>query len=265
VRLRRFFLPSVLLAVALAALTAAPAAAQPPPNDTFATATVVTPPFSETLDTSEATTDANDLEVLATCGVSVPIAATVWYAYTPPTDQLVNVQTLASYSTGVGVVTGSPGSFSGVTCFAGSGSFSATAGQTYYLDVSDISGGTGGTLTISITAFELPEVEFTVDRFGSFDPRSGVATVTGMVTCTAGTTGAIGVNLTQRVGRVATISGFGFADLTCDGTEQTWSVTVQPFSGKFAGGHADVSADAFVCGPAGCASDHVERTIVLRR
>jgi hypothetical protein len=267
VRSRRPFLAPLVLAVALLGSVAAePAWAQAPPNDTFAGATAITPPFSDTVDTTQATTDSDDAEVLATCGVSVPVAATVWYAYTPSTNQLVTVSASGStYSVGVGVVTGAPGSFTGVSCIAGSGSFSANAGQTYYMDVADISGGSGGTLSISITALDLPELEFTVDRFGRFDPQTGAATVTGTVTCTADASGGISVSLTQQVGRVATISGFGFANVSCDGTEQPWSTTVQPFSGKFAGGHADLVADAFACNFAGCASDHVEQTIVLRR
>jgi hypothetical protein len=262
VRLRYVLTSLVAAAALLGALAAESAWAQAPPNDTFANATVISSlPFSDTLDTTQATTDSDDAEVLATCGVSVPVAASVWYAFTPSTDQTVAVDTSgSSYSAGVGVVTGAPGSFSGVTCFAGSGSFAAVAGQTYYMDVSDIGGGTGGTLNISVTAIEL---ELSVDRFGRFDPHSGVATVTGTATCTAGASGGVSVSLSQRVGRVATISGFGFTSFVCDGTDQPWSVSVQPFSGKFAGGQANVVADAFACTIA-CAFDRVERTIVLR-
>jgi hypothetical protein len=265
VRLRRFLI-SLVLGLALLGTLAAGSVWAQPPNDTFANATVISSvPFSDTLDTTQATTDSNDAEVLAACGQAVPVAATVWYAFTPSTDQIVAIDSSGStYTVGVGVVTGAPGSFSAVTCFIGSGTFSAVAGQTYYIDVADISGGTGGTLNISITAPTPPELQLSVDRFGQFDPRTGVATVTGTATCTAGASGGIFVSLSQQVGRIATISGFGSASLTCDGTDQPWSASVQPFSGKFAGGQASVVADAFVCNPAGCASDNVLRTIVLR-
>ena len=44
--------------------------AQAPPNDTFEQATVISSiPFSQTLDTSEATTDSTDAEAGATCGL----------------------------------------------------------------------------------------------------------------------------------------------------------------------------------------------------
>jgi Family of unknown function (DUF6299) len=267
VRLRRRLLLSLVLGAAVpGALAASPVSAQPPSNDTFANATVISSvPFSETLDTTQATTDALDAEVLAACGVSIPVGATVWYAYTPPVDQLVSVSTVSStYSTGVGVVTGAPGSFVAAACSFGSVSFFATAGQTYYIAVADIGGLTGGTLSISVTAPTPPELDLSVDRFGRFDAGTGAATVTGTATCTSGAFGQVFLSLTQQVGRIATISGFGFADLTCDGTEQPWSVTVFPSTGLFKGGQATVVADAFACNPAGCASDHVEQTIVLR-
>ena len=93
--------------------------AQAPPNDTFEQATVISSlPFSQTLDTSEATTDSTDAEALAACGLSVPLAATVWYEYTPPADQSLAISTSgSSYIAGVAVLTGSPGSLSAVTCF----------------------------------------------------------------------------------------------------------------------------------------------------
>jgi hypothetical protein len=269
VRLRRLLISLVLTVALLGALSAGSAWAQAPSNDTFANATVISSlPFSDTLDTTQATTDSDDAEVLAACGQSVPVAATVWYAVTPSADQIVAIDTSGStYTAGVGVVTGAPGGFSAVSCFIGSGSFSAVAGETYYVDVADISGGTGGTLNVAITAPAPtpPELQLSVDGVGQFDPRTGVATVTGTVTCTAGASGQVFVSLSQQVGRIATIAGFGFAVFSCDGTEQPWSASVQPFSGEFKGGHANVVADAFVCNLAGCASDHVERTIVLHQ
>jgi hypothetical protein len=266
VRLHRLLISLVFTVALLGALAAGSAWAQAPSNDTFGTATVLLSlPFSDTLDTTQATTDSDDAEVLAACGQSVPVAATVWYAFTPSADQTVAVDTSGStYTVGVGVVTGAPGAFSAVSCFIGSGSFSAVAGQTYYVDVADISGGTGGTLNISITAPTPPQLQLSLDRFGQFDPRTGAATVTGTATCTAGASGQVFVSVSQQVGRIATISGFGLAAFSCDGTEQPWSASVQPFSGKFAGGHANVVADGLACNPAGCAPDHVERSIVLR-
>jgi subtilisin family serine protease len=68
-------------------------------------------------------------------------ANTVWYAYTPTYNQVINASTSGSnYDTVLGVFTGSPGSFTSVICnddSAGTGSvsavsFNASAGTTYY-------------------------------------------------------------------------------------------------------------------------------------
>ena len=57
-----------LVASALSLLAAPLAWAQAPPNDDFADATVISSlPFSETLDTSEATTEPTDAEAVAAC------------------------------------------------------------------------------------------------------------------------------------------------------------------------------------------------------
>lgn len=266
-RLRVSLLSSLVLAAGLWGPASESASAQVPANDTFANATVISSlPFSKTLDTTGATTDADDAEVAAACGYSGPAAASVWFAYSPATDQLVAIDTSgSSYSAGVGVVTGAPGSFSAVACIPGVGVFSALAGHTYYLDVADISGGHGGTLSVSVTAPTPPDAHMSVDRHGRFDPLTGTAIVTGTVTCTSGASGGISLSLTQTVSRTAAISGAGFTDLTCDGTAQHWLASVQPFSGNFKRGRAKVIADVTACNPAGCASDHVERTIKLRK
>jgi hypothetical protein len=248
-----------LIASALSLLAAPLAWAQAPPNDDFANATVISSlPFSETLDTSQATTEPTDAEALAACHNPVSsVSATVWYAYTPPEDQGVAISTSgSSYPTGVGVFTGGQGNLDALFCGVGGGTFSAVAGETYHIVVADIGGGNGGTLNIAATEFPF---DFTVDRFGRFNARTGEATVTGTVTCPAGGSGFVDVSLTQRVGRTATVSGRGSADVSFDGTQQVWSATIQPLSGKFKGGHAAVVANAIVC-----AVERVERTIVLR-
>ena len=108
--------------VALASLgLAAPVLAAAPSGDLYATrTTIATLPFSESVDTTEATTDADDVEAAADCGAPATDAS-VWYEYTATSDAGVIVDTNSStYSTGVIVATGSPGTFSLVTCFAGS-------------------------------------------------------------------------------------------------------------------------------------------------
>jgi hypothetical protein len=241
------------------------ASAQAPPNDTFEQATVIPSlPFSQVLDTTQATIDSTDAEAAAACGVpSIPGAATVWYEYTPPVDQSVLILTgpvPPSYGTGVGVLTGSPGSLSAVTCFPSLGTFSATAGVTYHIVIADISGGSGGELHLTV---DTPGAEVTIDRFGRFDPQTGVATLTGTFTCPSGTSGFVnGGELSQRATRA-----FGSTfTVTCNGAAQQWSMAFTPFTrGKFKGGPADVSMGiAVCCFPGGNIAQTVNQTVILR-
>ncbi len=264
-KVRTYFLLAFTSAVIGLGVASGPAWAQAPPNDTFEQATQIpSVPFSQTLDTSEATTDATDAEALAACGIPVSGAATVWYEYTPSADQSLVISTSGStnYTTGVAVLTGSPGSLSAVTCFAGVGTFSAKASQTYHIVVADIGGGNGGTLNLSVEALAF---ELSVDRFGQFDPKTGVATVTGTLTCPDGSLGQVSGTLSQPRGDRTTTARTGLlANVPCNGAAQQWSVTFKPLDGKFNGGPADVSADAVVCLSVGCIADHADRRIILR-
>ena len=71
-------------------------------------------PFSDTVDTTEATLDDDDASLGALCGVdpTLTFSNSVWYAYTPSTDQTVAIDTSgSSYSVAGAIVTGAPGAF----------------------------------------------------------------------------------------------------------------------------------------------------------
>jgi hypothetical protein len=69
----------------------------------------------------------------------------------------------------------------------------------------------------------------------------------------------------QPVGRFVVVGFFDFFDVgTCDGTSHSWSATVFPDNGKFAGGKAMTVTFAFSCGAFQCADDFVEQTVRLR-
>jgi Family of unknown function (DUF6299) len=258
----------LLLGATFAALViAVPAAAAAPANDTFPSAVTISAlPFSETLDTMQATADADDAEANANCGAPAT-EASVWYAFTPASSTGVSVDVSGSdYSAGVIVVTGSPGSFSLVTCGPGLVGFSATAGTTYYILAFDATpGGTnGGTLQITVSEAAVPEAAVTVDPTATVDPRTGLVTVTGTFTCANADFALISVTVTQRVGRF-TITGFaGFSPNPCDGQSHTWSADVTGSNGRFAGGPATVDAFMIACGAIGCATDEASQTVLLR-
>lgn len=226
------------------------AAADPPANDTFAGATVIASvPFSDSLDTTAASTDADDAEATVDCGAPAT-EASVWYTITAPPEgaaYLVDVSG-SDYSAGVIVATGAPGSFELVTCGPGSVGFFADPDQTYaILAFSDTPGVNGGQLAISVDILPPPpEIGLTLDPIGSVH-RDGHVTLTGTLTCSSPTAVDLFASLRQRAGRLY-ITGDGGAFVMCE-DELEWELTTQFESGIFTGGKATVDLSAFAEGP----------------
>lgn len=259
-----------ILALALSALgVSAPAAlAAPPTNDTFANATAAAIGFSEVLDTTEATTDADDAQLNASCGAPATDAS-VWYVL-QGTDQGVVVDVSQSdYSAGVLVGVGTQGNLQTVACGPGAVAFFAAAGTTYYvlaIDDQFDGGGNGGNLSISFNEVPPPPtVDITVNRFGTVNARTGVATISGTYTCTNGDFIDVFVDARQNVGRFTIFGSGSFFDFgTCDGASHTWAADVFPQNGKFAGGKTLTVTFAFSCGPFECGVGFVEQKVQLR-
>jgi hypothetical protein len=245
-----------------------PVLAAPPSNDLYARSTDITSlPFSETVDTTEATTDLDDEELHALCPEAPAIAASVWYTFTPTGDTGVMVDVSGSdYPAGVIVATGSPGSFDFVACNAFQVGFDATGGTTYTILAFDFGeAGAGGNLSITVDEAIVPTMDVTVDPVGSFDPQTGSATITGTATCSSDAAiGFIDIELRQQVGRFV-VSGFGTTEVVCDDTEQPWSAEVTSFNGLFKGGRAAVLAFGSACGEFFCGQDVEDVTVQLRR
>jgi hypothetical protein len=245
-KLRRTAL--LLLAVpALLLLAATPAIAQPPANDDFDSATVVPGlPFTDQVNTTEATTAADDPDCFGQ-------GATVWYSFTPTTDLRVDANTLGSdYDTTLSVYTGTPGALTQIACnddVAGSLQsrvrFDATAGETYFFMVGSFGGGPGGNLTFNLDVAPPPlELGLTIDPTGSVVPSKGVAAISGTVTCSQPASVGVEGRMEQRVGRLL-INGFFFAFVECTPPATAWSATVEGENGLFVAGRADVDAVAF--------------------
>src|SRR6266545_3056 len=97
-----------LLLLPASALAAAPA------NDDVTAATVISAlPFADTVDTSEATAAAGDLD----CS-GLEDTHTVWYTITPQTDVVLGLRTTPQFPEHVhtSIATGSPGSLSFLQC-----------------------------------------------------------------------------------------------------------------------------------------------------
>jgi Ca2+-binding RTX toxin-like protein len=143
------FLP-VMVLVVLIVPTAAQAA--PPPHDNFANRrTISSLPFTETTVTTEATREPG--EPNTDCG---PIGKTVWYQFTPSTDQVLGVSTVGSdFDTLTGVWTGSAlPSLTRVACSDSSSTvFFARAGTAYLIQAGGYDGDSGN------LSFRLREVD----------------------------------------------------------------------------------------------------------
>lgn len=129
---------SILVVLAFALPTTSLAA--PPPNDNFADAIVIEAlPFSDTRNTSEATTEPGEPQP---CFFS---PHTFWYSFTPAADGAVRADTAGSSfsDTTLNVYQAiGPGinglSFLGCASFGASISFSVQAGTTYYIQAGNI-------------------------------------------------------------------------------------------------------------------------------
>jgi len=259
-----------MLTLSMLGLYAPAVLAAAPGNDVFSGATAVASlPFSDSVDTTQATTDADDAQLNTNCGAPATDAS-VWYAV-QGTDQTVVVDVSQSdYSAGVLVGVGSQGNLQLVTCGPGAVAFFAAAGTTYYVlaidDQLNGDGLNGGTLNISIDQIVSPTIDsFTVNRYGKVNTRTGVATISGTYTCSHADFIDVFVDARQPVGRFAILGSGEFLDFsTCDGTSHTWAAQVFPQNGKFAGGKTMTLNFATSCGPLECAFGFAEQKVQLR-
>jgi hypothetical protein len=246
---RKLFRTALLMftATALMPLGASSAIAAQPDNDDFDSATVVTGlPFTDQVDTNEATTAADDPE----CFGQGP---TVWYSFMPDTDLRIEANTFGSdYDTTLSVYTGSRGALTQFACnddAAGSLQsrvrFDATAGETFFFMVGAFASGPGGNLTFNVDLAPPPlELGLTIDPTGSVVPSKGVATVSGTVTCSRSASVGVEGRMEQRAGRLL-IHGFFFTFVECAPPATAWSAVVEGENGRFVAGRAHVDAFAF--------------------
>lgn len=211
-------------------------------------------------------------DFVASCDGIPSTDASVWYQFTPSTDGGYVVDVSASdYPAGGVVATGAPGAWQVESCGPGAFTWNGIAGTTYTIliidDQSD-GGGNGGTLQLTVdVAPPPPSLDVTVNPTGTFNSRTGEATVSGTATCT--TTGggeafaALEIQLSQRVGRMI-IRGWGYTDLECDGDSRPWSAAISGDNGLFKGGKTANVTVGYACGTYQCSETFIESTIQLR-
>ena len=92
-----------------------------------------------------------------------------------------------------------------------------------------------------------------------------MAIISGTYTCSDGDFVGITVDVSQAVGRFSILgSGEFFDSGTCDGTPHTWSATVYPENGRFAGGKAKIVVYGYACGSFECGYGYAEQRVQLR-
>jgi len=127
-----------------------------PSNDNFANATLITGiSFTDSINTTTATREANDEDGFGPCDPEWFVTDlqnggkhNVWYTYTPSVNEWIAIDTKGSdYDTYVAIWTGTHGSLNLVDCnddgLVGTTSelsYLATAGTTYYYEVSEYNG-----------------------------------------------------------------------------------------------------------------------------
>jgi hypothetical protein len=250
-------------------LLLSPAVAQAAPaNDDITQATPITAlPFTDALDTKEATTAPDDPDCAGN-------GQTVWYAFTPAADVFVLADTFGSdYDTTLSVYTGAPGALTQIDCnddFNGLQSavlFQATAGTTYFIMAGSCCGNPGGNLLVSVDVAPPPVVlELALSAKGSVTPKTGMATVSGTVFCNEPAT-VFGVSgmLQQRKGRVLFRRDFFTGEFACTPPETAWSATATSPNGLFTGGKATLSnVSAFACNEIFCDDAFIPGPITMQ-
>lgn len=260
---RRTWAVLVLIGLVVAG-PASTALAAPPSNDNFADATVVPSlPYSDSVNTAEATTEPGDPDCVGN-------GPTVWYAYTADFDGFVEANTFgSSYDTTLSAYLddGSGGIGDQIACNDDAQDLQSrvkvpvTNGEVVYFMVGAFASGPGGDLTFNLLESGPPvTIEVFIDPVGSVNTKEGTATLRGTVSCSGPAEVQLFASLQQRAGR-ATISGFGFDFVACDG-ETPWSLTVIGENGIFAGGNAAAFVEAFA--PSDDAFASAEQAVKLR-
>ena len=227
----------------------------PPPNDDFNSPTVIpSMPFTVSQNVTTATVAPDD-------PFCVSRTQTVWFAFTPTQNVRLEANTFGSnYDTTLSVYTGSRGALTQLGCNDDANlsvqsrvRFNAVAGTTYFIEVSSFSFFPVSSANLVFNLVPAPPplaVVPSITQFGSVDPSSGAATISGFVSCSQPAFVNIFGQLKQTHGATP-VSGFFAAFVPCNGTTP-WSANIQTtvtlFHGRsadlFTGGKADVSATA---------------------
>jgi hypothetical protein len=266
----------LIAALGLLVGSAAPAAAAAPSNDSFRDPIVIgSIPYTNSQDTTEATSSATDPGYCHDPGFARD-AATVWYSYTPTSAGPLGATTFGSdYNTTLYVGTLKGSRLQVIACGDDSRTlqstvrFDAVAGQTYLFMIGtspfepDVN---GGNLVFNLDVGPVAQVvDLVVDPVGSLAGTD--ALFRGTVSCSAPTDlGSLVVaELSQSIdGRFA--AGVGFLDVPgCPGSEIPFEIRVPSEIGRFQPGEATAQFIYAACNTFECANETIDLTVQLVR
>jgi hypothetical protein len=255
----------VVISGAMALVTvASPAFAASPINDDISNAIIVgDTPYTDTVDTSEATVGEGD----SGCG-----AATVWYAFTPSEDGVYQFNTFGSdYDTTLALFEGSPGNLTLLACSDDTENslqsliaHALVGGATYFVEAGACCDSPGSNLVVNIDVAPPPfQVALALDgvRVGR---ELGSAIVSGSATCSGEGGGELSGTLVQKQG-LFVVRGEFFAGFRCTDRPTTWTATVSGGSRVFLPKPATVSLNGLGCDLFSCDDSSVVQRVKITR
>jgi hypothetical protein len=241
-----------------------PSLATAPGNDDFDNATVVSAlPFTDTVNTAEATTAGDDPDCVGN-------GPTVWYRFTPSENMRVNVNTFGSdYDTSISAYTGTRGNLTQLGCNddAGSAQSSLTldlvGGETVFFMAGAFASGPGGNLVVNIDLAPPPlEFDLTIERSGRVDASTGVATIRGTVSCSRQAFVSLDGQLRDRIGRIRVEAFFG-SFVECGGVTP-WEAEVAAQNAFLVGGPVEIAVNASAFEPLTGESSFAQESATVR-
>jgi hypothetical protein len=148
-----------------------------------------------------------------------------------------------------------------VTCSPSSGSFFAVGTTTVNCQATDASGNVA-TGSFLVHVYAPLQLSVTVSSHGTMGAQTGVATISGTVTCSRAISVDLSGTLKQLFARRVTVSGTFSTHVDCNAPSTGWSVSVTGDNGRFGAGSANVTLNAYGC-ELSCHSASVASTIRL--
>jgi hypothetical protein len=148
-----------------------------------------------------------------------------------------------------------------VTCTPSSGSFFPVGTTTVNCQATDASGNVA-TGSFVVHVYAPLRLAVTVNSQGMVSSQTGVARISGTVTCSRAISVDLSGTLKQLFAKRVTVSGTFSTHVDCTAPSTGWSASVTGDNGRFGAGSADVTVNAFGC-ELSCHSASVASTIRL--